>query len=517
MTGIHELIARTADAESTLAARQEAFGEVVLRFQDMAFGYAFAVLGDFHLAEEVSQEAFLTAWEKIKQVREPAAFPGWFKQVVRTHCNRLTRARRLKFVPLDEGPAPPSAEPGQQAGVERQELREKMLTLIEALPENERTAVTLFYIGEYSRRDISDFLGVPETTVAKRLHSARRRLQAGMLELLKADLRERRPSGSEMFLEQIRTRLRPLDERDWTPVADVASRVESDLRAEDDLWLRNRRGFDDESRARRHYVVEHAGAGKIVGYGAIEQDPAPDRFRLHLVVDPRWLRAGPGDLLLARLTDDLRGLNASSVWARNYEHLTDLHSFLRERGFAEKILVWDLRFPVAEADLSAALGVARRVAERGVTITTVAEELGRDPDCLRRLHEALTPVWADDPKRLPIRPFERTAAYFENPLVLRDGCFVAKHGGRYVGYTDLNLMEALAGGVTQNFTGVVREHRRQGVATALKARAVEYARGRGYKTIRAFNYPCQQGIRELNEKIGFRCPFGYVTMEKALK
>ena len=55
------------------------------------------------------------------------------------------------------------------------------------------------------------------------------------------------------------------------------------------------------------------------------------------------------------------------------------------------------------------------------------------------------------------------------------------------------------------------------MATALKGRAIEYARQHGYQTIRAFNRPIHSALLTLNENLGFRRPFCYVTLEKDLK
>ena len=91
MKDVDKIVLRAADPNSPSAARREAFGELVIRFQDMAFGCAFAVLGDAYLAQDTAQEAFVVAWQKLAQLREPAAFPGWFKRIVLTQCNRLLR------------------------------------------------------------------------------------------------------------------------------------------------------------------------------------------------------------------------------------------------------------------------------------------------------------------------------------------------------------------------------------------------------------------------------------------
>src|SRR5919199_3074206 len=91
------LICKATDATRTLAERHEAFDELVRRFQDMAFACAYAALCDFHLAEDAAQEAFVSAWRKLSQLREPEAFPGWLRRVVLTECGRLRRKRRLRL------------------------------------------------------------------------------------------------------------------------------------------------------------------------------------------------------------------------------------------------------------------------------------------------------------------------------------------------------------------------------------------------------------------------------------
>ena len=513
------MIHLAARPDATLAERHEAFGEIVARFQDMAFGCAYAILNDFFLAEDVAQEAFITAWQKLQQLQNPEAFPGWFRRIVLTQCNRLTRGKRLQIAPLEDGAAIPSSGPDPHAVAERLELLEKAFAAIKSLPEGERMVTVLFYINEYSQNDISDFLEVPVTTVAKRLFAARRRLRERMIEMVKDNLQERRPSRDETFAEQVQARLRPFAEPDWTPITELAYGLEPDFRGENDLWLRNRQQFDETRYIRRHYVAEHAETGQILGYGSIEQTIFLPMYRLFLMVEPRWLRNGVGDLLLERLIEDLREVNAITVWHRNYARLTDVLSFLEERGFSETMRVWDLRLDVAKADLTPLLPVAEQVAARGIVITTVAEERERDSDSLRKLHEFLNTVKADDPARQPFTPvpFEAVERWFERRDVFPDACFIANHGDQYIGFTDLNLMEPLTGGIMQGFTGVARPYRRQGVATALKLRSIEYARRHGYRTIRAWNRPVHAAMLALNDKLGFSRAFSYVTVEKFLK
>jgi len=85
-----------------------AFVELTRRFQHFAFGSALALVGDFHHAEDVVQEALLAAWSSLPRLIDPAAFPGWLRSIVRHHAYRAVRRKHLEELPLDRRrPAPP--------------------------------------------------------------------------------------------------------------------------------------------------------------------------------------------------------------------------------------------------------------------------------------------------------------------------------------------------------------------------------------------------------------------------
>ena len=80
--------------ERTLEGDIEAFGQVVDRFQDMAFGCAYAILGDFHLAEDAAQEAFFTAYRTLDNLKQLERFPRWLRRIVVGSCDRIMRHRK---------------------------------------------------------------------------------------------------------------------------------------------------------------------------------------------------------------------------------------------------------------------------------------------------------------------------------------------------------------------------------------------------------------------------------------
>lgn len=174
-----------------------AFDAVVEDFRDMAVGYAYSVLQDFHLAEDAAQEAFVQTYRDLKMLREPRAFPAWFRRVVFKHCDRLSRRRALPTVPVEAAPEAPDRAPDPFEELQRREAREAVLSGIRGLPDHERTAVALYYIDGYSMAEVGEFLEVPAARVKSRLHSARRKLRERMMAMVEATLKSHAP-GAEL-------------------------------------------------------------------------------------------------------------------------------------------------------------------------------------------------------------------------------------------------------------------------------------------------------------------------------
>jgi len=175
MDALEVIVTRAREGEA------EAFGILVRRFQDMAVGYGFSILHDFQLAEDAAQEAFFEAYRTLSKLREPAAFAGWFRRIVFKQCDRITRRRVVATVPLEGAPDPVQATDGE-------ERKAEVFEAVRQLPEHERSAMTLFYIGGYSMDEVATFLEVPVSTIKGRLHSARERLRTMLLDTV-ADAR----------------------------------------------------------------------------------------------------------------------------------------------------------------------------------------------------------------------------------------------------------------------------------------------------------------------------------------
>lgn len=198
MTTLTTLINTARTADIPRSQRHAAFGELLRQYQAMAYATAYAILNDEPLAEEAVQEAFITAYQKLDQLREADAFPAWLKQIVRTMALRLVRGKRLPTASIDAAAEIPTPEAGPERKAEHHDLRECVLAAIRALPEHERSVVELFYMEGYSQREVAEVLTLPLTTVKKRLQYARRRLRQTMVEVYGPILSIASPQPLEM-------------------------------------------------------------------------------------------------------------------------------------------------------------------------------------------------------------------------------------------------------------------------------------------------------------------------------
>src|SRR5690554_2708212 len=88
--------------QNAKAGDADAFTELVRRYQAMAFGYAYSRVGDFHLAEDLAQQAFLAAWRSLPTLNDPARFGGWLRSIVHFECAHFFRDRDAATLPLDD-------------------------------------------------------------------------------------------------------------------------------------------------------------------------------------------------------------------------------------------------------------------------------------------------------------------------------------------------------------------------------------------------------------------------------
>lgn len=187
-----ESLAQTATADLVLAAQagdREAFGQLVERFQDTVFAVALRRLGNYAEAQELTQDVFIQAMRKLGQLREPACFIGWLRQItVRLAINRMVRgddALSVEPATLEATYADERTPLAEALANERQAEVRKALGRLRPL---DRQTLVAFYLRGKSLVQMSAEFESPVGTIKRRLHVARKRLaealQQGAPELL---------------------------------------------------------------------------------------------------------------------------------------------------------------------------------------------------------------------------------------------------------------------------------------------------------------------------------------------
>ena len=168
-----------------LSGDEAAFSALVRKYQKSVHALAWRKVGDFHIAEEIAQDAFLQAYKNLARLRNPSQFAGWLYVIASNLCKRWHQSNKPAMQSLD-GTSVAEVEAfsyrryvSEQREAEAMEHRYEIVKeLLETLPESERTVVTLYYLGEMTAKEIGNFLGVSVNTIKSRLRRARERLQA---------------------------------------------------------------------------------------------------------------------------------------------------------------------------------------------------------------------------------------------------------------------------------------------------------------------------------------------------
>ena len=167
-----------------LSGDNEAFTTLVLKYQKSVHALAWRRVGDFHFAEEITQDVFLRIYKHLPKLKDPRQFSGWIYVTTNRLCNTWLKKNKSEVKSLEDVSVVEVERSSYSRYVSerhREEVDEHRYELVkqllEKLPESERTVMTLYYLGEMTAKEIGNFLGVSVNTITSRLQRARERLQ----------------------------------------------------------------------------------------------------------------------------------------------------------------------------------------------------------------------------------------------------------------------------------------------------------------------------------------------------
>jgi GNAT superfamily N-acetyltransferase len=265
------------------------------------------------------------------------------------------------------------------------------------------------------------------------------------------------------------------------------------------------------------YVLERQ--GEIGGYGfSTRTDPANNKFRFAIHLLPQWTTTTIIDQFYSYIMSHCLDLAPAALLCQTRENETEKIAWMKQHGFAVA-----MRYPFSILDLSefdpaSYTDLKAHIATQGIEIISLTELATRDPGWQRNIYE-LEMLLSQDvpmPTTFAAPPFEQyVKREFEDPGFLPEAWMVVLDGDVYAGMANLfrtsDDIEVLETGLT----GVLRDYRRRGLATALKSRVLEVAKGLGARKIFTSNEE-DNPMFQLNLRLGFKPQPADLDWEKAL-
>jgi mycothiol synthase len=301
-------------------------------------------------------------------------------------------------------------------------------------------------------------------------------------------------------------RIRSFDgtDRDYEGIVSVRNAVWPNLPD----TVEERRYHDEHRDARSLFerFVAEAG-GRMVASCFVSESVKTREVGLYFVainVVPEWERRGIGSACYEHAIERLAGLRPAALKSSTREDKPQGVRFLEKRAFRRVMREQMVRLDLSRFERTRFDDKAEAVRVQGIEIITLDALRERDPDWRTKLWDLDWSIHRDvpAPERHARQSFESFMGSLAAPGLLSDGYFVALDGDRLVGLTHLLRAKADPDTLGSGLTGVVRSHRRRGIATALKARACEYARSVGARAIETGN---EEGnpMSILNAALGF--------------
>jgi len=178
---------------------RDAYGRIIQASQNAVTAVALAITRDVPASEDIAQEAFLSAWQHLRRLQNPASFLPWLRQITRNLAHDHLRARRQR--PLDGEAAElviaRAADPSTPMQRLIDDERETVAAdLISDLPEESREVLLLFYREGRSSRQVAALLGLSDAAVRKRLSRARQSVREDLLRRFADFARETAPGAT---------------------------------------------------------------------------------------------------------------------------------------------------------------------------------------------------------------------------------------------------------------------------------------------------------------------------------
>ena len=178
--------------DKVLSGDTNAFAYLINKYKDMTYTLAIKVVKNHEDAEEVAQDSFLKAYEKLDSFKGNSKFSTWLYTIV--YRNAITKIRKKKVATSDidsyvmdnysEGSEFPQIE-----AIKNGEQQKYVREAVDRLPEKDALLITLFYMNDNSVEEIEEITGLTQSNIKVKLFRARKKLNSELSLLLKEEVK----------------------------------------------------------------------------------------------------------------------------------------------------------------------------------------------------------------------------------------------------------------------------------------------------------------------------------------
>ncbi len=277
---------------------------------------------------------------------------------------------------------------------------------------------------------------------------------------------------------------------------------------------------NDENRAEKcehqRFIAELD--GQVIGhsfYTQWEGTYQPGNFFIYALIHSNHQGEGYGKKFYQRLLEELKEHDPKKLEAHAREDKKRALRFLKDRGFKRTMKMWEAELKVDEFDFDEYEGLEEKLEDEGIVLMSL-KEIEDDEENKRKLYELHEDVMEDVP--LPDE-YKRTDydrfidGLFNHPGYFPEGYILAIKDDEFVGMSS-HWFKEKENSLFTGLTGVRRDYRGKGIATAMKVKALEVAKEENIDKIKTMNETRNEDILHINEKMGFEKKPGWVDFEK---
>ncbi|MFO8108917.1 MAG: GNAT family N-acetyltransferase [Thermoplasmata archaeon] len=312
-------------------------------------------------------------------------------------------------------------------------------------------------------------------------------------------------------------RIRTFREGDYEDIVILHNRIYPDIKQSVES-LR----YNDEKKSDKcgHHRFIGELNGKVIGHGLytqFERDYRPGKYNILIMIDPEYRANGYGKMFYDHVIEELKKHDPTELVCNVREDKKKAIQFLEKRGYIRFLKEWLSVLDVDGFDMEEYRGLEEKLAEEGISLTSLAniEHCEENKNKLYEIHEEIMEDVPMQDEYTGTDYYRYIDYLFDHPYSFLDGFILAMKKDEFIGMSS-NFHIKNDNYIFTGLTGVKKEHRGKGIATAMKVKLIKKAKEKGIPKIKTSNEKKNEGIIHINNNLGFENKAAWISFKKEL-